>query len=314
MTKPAMRSRFTAINRYGEEELRQLKNSKALIIGLGATGSVIAEHLARHGVQLKLIDRDYLETNDLYSSNIYTAQDCRKTMPKAKAAEKHLSEITEVEGIIKDFNKEDERLVKEADVILDGTDNLKTRKIIEYFAKKHETPWIYTAAISNQGYSLFLDQKTCFNCIVPENAKNLATCETDGIMREKSTIVASKSSQKAINHLTNKEVDKNLYIDSLEKNLEIENQNCDCEISDIEESRVSGVCGEDKYQVDGSFDLKNEKSKLENVLDIESSNDYLVRGVFRNREIVLFRDGRAIIEAKSLGQAKSTYTKITGTQ
>ena len=309
-----MHSRFKAIDKFGEEELQQLKNSKALIIGLGATGSVIAEHLARHGVQLTLIDRDYLETNDLYSSNIYTAQDCEKTLPKAKAAEKHLSEITEVEGIVKDFNKEDEHLVKEANIVLDGTDNLETRKMIDYFAKKHETPWIYTAAISNQGYSLFLERETCFNCIVPENAKNLATCETDGIMRETSTIAASKSSQKTINYLTDKRVDNKLYIDSLEKSLEVENQNCDCELSEIEESQVSGVCGENKFQIEGDFDLENGRSKLEEVLNIESSNDYLVRGVFRESEVVLFRDGRAIIEAKSLGQAKSTYTKITGTQ
>mgnify|MGYP006301649155 CR=1 FL=1 len=66
-----MYSRFKTLENYSEEDLERLQNSTVAVVGLGATGSVIAENFARHGVKLVLIDRDYLEPNDCYSSNVY---------------------------------------------------------------------------------------------------------------------------------------------------------------------------------------------------------------------------------------------------
>lgn len=310
-----MYSRFKALDQYNEDDLNQLKASKVAIIGLGATGSVMAESLARHGVEIIIIDRDYLESNDVYSSNLYTKEDCKKTLPKAKAAQEHLEKITDVTSYTKDFTESDESKVEEADIILDGTDNFKTRLIIDKIAKKQQKPWIYTAAISQKGYSLFIDEETCFNCFIDGKKKNVATCETDGIMREVSSIIALESGKKAIEYLTGKKVDQKLFLYPQRQKIAISrNENCKCDTGKLEERDVVTVCGQNKYQIQGDFSLSQNKNKIEKTIDLDTSNEYLVRGMYREKEIVFFKDGRAIIEAENSGHAKSIYTQLTGTQ
>ena len=289
-----MYSRFKALERY---DLDALRDSKAVIVGLGATGSVISEHLARHGVELVLIDRDYLEMNDLYSSNLYTKEQCKNAMPKAKAAEKHLSELTNVESHVTDLRKENAELL-EADIVIDGTDNIETRLIIENFSKQKNIPWIYTAALGERGYSMFI-RNQCFKCLFDQlNPKK--SCEKNGVMREISSITASKSALKAVKFLSGLEVEEKLEI--LPEMDSFEFGSCEC--SDFE-AEASQVCGDNKYQVTGSKDPKDFSG------DILAQNDYLKRVSFDGSKITIFNSGRAIIEASSLEEAEQLYKEAS---
>ncbi|MFB6217239.1 MAG: ThiF family adenylyltransferase, partial [Candidatus Aenigmatarchaeota archaeon] len=221
-----MFTRFKALTGFGEEELEQLQDSKVAIIGLGATGSVIAEHLARHGVKLVLVDRDYLEPKDTYSSNLYTLEDSEKGLPKAVAAEEKLSDFTEVESHVTSLKPGNTSILGDVDIILDGTDNLETRFMLNDYSKKNGVPWIYTAAIGEKGYSMFFREE-CFNCVFEEiSAGSLKTCETAGIMREVSTIVGSISARKAVYFLAGKEVKEKLDTVNGES-FEVESTGCD---------------------------------------------------------------------------------------
>jgi len=131
-----MFSRFEALENFNKEDQKQLEDSKVAVVGLGATGSVIAEHLARHGISLVVIDRDYLEPKDIYSSSIYKPRQCEKAMPKAIAAEKELEIFTDIESKVESLNPENIDILKDVDLILDGTDNLETRFLINEYSKK----------------------------------------------------------------------------------------------------------------------------------------------------------------------------------
>lgn len=313
--KKPMFSRFKALENYSKKELENLQESKVAVIGLGATGSVIAENLARHGARLLLIDRDYLEPNDCYSSNIYMPEQCEKSVPKAKAAEEKLSNFTAVESKVGSLNPENTDILNEVDLVMDGTDNLETRLLISEYCRKEGTPWVYTSALGEKGYSMFIRQK-CFSCIFQDiTAGNLETCETTGIMREVSTIAAAKSSIKAVEHLSGREVNEKLETVSGEK-FDIDDRGCEvCENGEYlhlnSGRKTAAVCGENKYQIEKKIP-ESSVEKLKEVADSFTENEYLVRADIDGRSFTLFQDGRAIIEAKDKGHAEAIYSETLG--
>jgi len=310
-----MFSRFKALENFSDDDQKQLKESKVAIVGLGATGSVMAEHLARHGVNLLLIDRDYLEPNDVYSSSIYTPDQCKKALPKALAAEKKLEVFTDVEPHVESLNPENVNILKDVDLVLDGTDNLETRFLINEYSKKEDIPWIYTAAIGEEGYSMFFENK-CFNCVFEKvGAGSLETCETAGILREISTIAGSKSAEKAVKYLIGKNVEEKLETVSGES-FSVENTGCEvCEDGsyphlESERSTVA-VCGENKYQLNREIG-EDAMTRLRETGDTIADNDYLLRVSIDGREITAFDSGRIILQAKDKGHAETVLSEILG--
>lgn len=311
-----MYSRFKTLQNFSQEDLDKLKESTVAVIGVGATGSVIAENLARHGVNLVLIDRDYLEENDLYSSNIYTQEDCKKALPKAQAAAEDLSEFTDVNFFVENLDSDTVKHVKHVDLIIDGTDNMETRFLIDEFSHKEGIPWIYTAALGEKGYSMFFNEE-CFNCVFEEvSAGTLGTCETEGIMREISGIAALKTSFKAVNYLTGKEVNEELEIIPLGRSLTVESEGCNvCKNQKFEKldsnSKIGSVCGENKFQI--TRDVSDKAfTRIKDLGDLLAENDYLTRVKINGRSFTLFRSGRAIIEANDEDHAKALFSEIIG--
>lgn len=287
-----MYSRFQALEKY---DLNKLQNSTVAIIGLGATGSVIAEHLARHGVNLVLIDRDYLEKNDLYSSNIYEKEQVENALPKAKAAQQKLSEFTSVEAFMKDLNSGNLDALDSADLIMDGTDNIETRYLIEDYSKENSIPWIYTAALGERGFSMLVEE-SCFKCMFDQvNPKK--SCQRNGVLREISATAASLSSKKALEYLSGIQVDERMQIIPEMDGF----QPPDCSCDRTEKVEASNVCGENKYQVFGDKDPESFNG------EIIASNEYLKRINFEGNMITIFDSGRAIIEASTLEDAKRLY-------
>ncbi|MEF8880239.1 MAG: ThiF family adenylyltransferase [Candidatus Nanohaloarchaea archaeon] len=291
-----MYSRFEALQKYN---LDKLQNSTAAVIGLGATGSVIAEHLARHGVNLILVDRDYLEMNDLYSSNLYSREQCESAIPKSKAAEEKLEDLTDVKAYIENIDSSNLDIVSEADIIMDGTDNLETRLIIDDYCSEEGVPWVYTAALAEKGFSMFVENQ-CFRCIF-EKVDPASSCERNGIMREISSVTASKSSMKAVKYLSEFEIDERLEMIPEGNKFELEICNCN-ESKSVE---VSSVCGDEKYQVFGSTSPEDFRGK------VEKENEYLRKIIFEGNLLTVFSSGRAIVEASSLEEAEKVYREAS---
>lgn len=310
-----MYSRFKALKDFGDKELQKIQDSRVAVVGLGATGSVIAEHLARHGAELVLIDRDYLEENDVYSSMIYTPEQCRESLPKAVAAQEKLSELTEVEAVVESLGPQNIDILSDVDLIMDGTDNMETRFLIDEYSRKEDKPWIYTAALAEDGYSMLFDSE-CFNCMFEKvSPGELETCESAGILREVSTIAASRSAETAVKYLSGNRSNERLWKVG-EGSFEVESPGCevceDGEYSYLNSGKtIDSVCGENKYQLEIEVTEEAVKS-LKQVGDVISENSYLVRAVYEGREIVLFRSGRAILKAEDEGHAQSLLSEIIG--
>ncbi|HEX6923532.1 MAG TPA: ThiF family adenylyltransferase, partial [Bacillales bacterium] len=97
---------FSPIGEAGQQKLLQ---KSVLIVGVGALGTVIANHLVRAGIgHVSLADRDYVEQSNLQRQMLFDEADVEQTLPKAVAAERKLRKINSdvhVEGHTVDVTK-----------------------------------------------------------------------------------------------------------------------------------------------------------------------------------------------------------------
>lgn len=312
-------SRQTIFDKIGDNGQAIIKEKQIAIVGIGAIGSVAANLLTRAGIgNLILIDRDFIEINNLQRQSLFNEEDIGKA--KAIQAKKNLEKINkevEIEAYAKDLNFRNIDLIK-SDLILDGTDNLFTRFLINDFALKNKIPWIYAAAIQDKGSILnIIPGKTCFRCIFKE-AKGLETCETSGVLNTITNLIASIQVNEALKILLNKEYENKLirvnsWDLSLDKIKVSKNKNCKAcngnyEYLDGKNDKIIKYCGAYSYHVRGTkLNLKELKKRLEKIDKVRDFN-YCIH--FKN--LTIFEDGRAIIKVKDKEEAKRLYSKYIG--
>jgi molybdopterin-synthase adenylyltransferase len=159
----------------GPEGQEKILQSTVAVIGLGALGTVISTHLCRAGAgHLRLIDRDFVERSNLQRQFLFDEQDAKERIPKAVATAGKLRAVNSeiiIEPMIADVTSRNvEQLIGGADVILDGTDNLETRLLINDAALKAGIPWVYGGADGSQGMTMTIvpGQTPCLRCFLPE--------------------------------------------------------------------------------------------------------------------------------------------------
>ena len=202
----------------GKENQRLLRSKIICIIGLGALGTNSSNLLARAGINLILIDDDKVDLSNLQRQNLYNEDDIGKN--KAETAEKHLRKINSEIKIYfynEELNKENINLIK-SDLVLDCTDNLETRFLINDFCSKHKIPWIHAAAIKNSGLIFnVIPGKACFSCIY-KNINEVERCEDLGILNTITALISSLQVNEAVKILLNKKYEENLIRVNLENN------------------------------------------------------------------------------------------------
>lgn len=199
---------------FGEAGQRRLQDSKALLLGCGALGSVIADMLARAGVgHLVIADRDILELTNLQRQVLFDEQDVAEGLPKSEAAKRQIARRNSqvrVTAIVDDINHTNiERYAEDADVLVDGLDNLETRYLANDHAVKAGLPYVYGAAVGTAGMAFTVLPRgsggswesepggslatPCFRCLfeeaLPPGAS--ATCDTVGVMGPAVGVVAN---------------------------------------------------------------------------------------------------------------------------
>ena len=224
----------------GEAGQQRLLASRVAIVGCGALGFVLANHLVRAGVgHIRIIDRDFVEPYNLQRQTLFDESDARDFLPKAIAAERRLRAINSsvaIEGIVADIGpRNSEELLSAHDLILDGTDNFETRHLLNDAAVKLRIPWIYAAAVGSYGVTMTIrpGATACLACLLtPEKradnndehaAKSSApqseeTCDTVGVIAPAAGVIASIEAAEAIKLLV-EEPDQRNRTQSLETRL-----------------------------------------------------------------------------------------------
>jgi adenylyltransferase/sulfurtransferase len=336
----------------GEDGQRRLLASLALICGCGALGSVLANTLARAGVgKLRIVDRDFLELNNLQRQVLYDEADVAAALPKAVAAAEKLRRINsqiEIEAVVADVEAGNIlSLCDGCDIILDGTDNFETRFLLNEAAMKLRLPWVYGGCIGAEGQSLTVlpGEPPCFRCVMnePPPPGTAPTCDTAGILGPIVNVVASIQACEAIKILSGhrEAVSKSLTVidlwDNQMRQLNLERlrtvggcPTCRGEefpwLSGERGSRSAVLCGRNSVQLNpasanraedsparrGKLSLDALAEKLAAVGSV-TRNKYLLRCAIGNYMLTLFPDGRAIIGGTSdVAEARTVYAKYVG--
>jgi molybdopterin-synthase adenylyltransferase len=331
---------FQPIGKAGQQKL---VNSRAVIVGMGALGTVIANHLVRSGVgYIRFIDRDFVELSNLQRQSLYTEEDANLQLPKVIAAEKRLKEFNStvrLEPIIADINMNNaEDLLRGFDVIVDGTDNFMTRYLINDVAVKHNIPWVYGGAVSSRGmFATIIPGKTpCYRCLFPDVPTGLGeNCDTVGVLSPITDIIGSFEAVEAIKLMVGAVTNPNLEQIDIWDNSSLQmdvsqgnNPSCPTcvqqhfeflETATSHPTTYTTLCGRETVQIvarnQQHFDLPKLANQLSNIGKVKQ-NDYLLRFLPNNEEIsmVIFKDSRVLIHGTNdIIKAKGYYSRYIGT-
>lgn len=280
----------------GKESQKIISNKTISIVGLGALGSNSANLISRMGINLILIDYDKVDISNIQRQSIYTENDIGKL--KTECAKEYLKKVNsdiKVQAYNKKIDKNSIKLIK-SDLILDCTDNLETRFLINEFCHKNKIPFTHAAAIKDKGVVFnVIPGKACFNCIYKFTG-DFERCEDIGVLNTITTLISSIQVNEALKILLNKKYETNLIRINLNNNdfekIKV-NKNPRCEI-------CQGKSSEKKIEMKlcktgSNLSVKTHKEinldKIKNEIGAlrESKNNLLIE--YEDEVLVINKDG-----------------------
>ncbi len=331
----ARQTRFAPLGTDGQ---RRLAGARALVVGCGALGGALAQLLTRAGVgSLALVDRDVVEESNLPRQVLFTAAHAAEGRAKALAAAETLAAIggpTQIEAHALHLDAESlPRLAEGADIVLDGTDNLATRYLLNDWSVREGVPWVYGGVVAAGGLALPVlpGRGPCLRCLFrdPPPPGVLATCDTAGVLGPAVAAVAALQAGLALRLLTRPEglVPALLELDVWSgevRRLEL-GRDPDCPCCGARDfpwlERPAGVaavslCGRNTVEVRPRAerpDLALVQARLTEIGLAPERIGPLLRFRVDGQRVTVFPDGRALVEGtEDLGRALAVVDRWIG--
>tara|TARA_B100000674_G_scaffold399711_1_gene345027 strand:+ start:1410 stop:2162 length:753 start_codon:yes stop_codon:yes gene_type:complete len=210
-------SRQIILKDIGAHGQKKILDSKVLIIGMGGLGCPVAEFLTRAGVgELGIVDYDNVDLSNLHRQSLYDNEDLKK--PKVKVASKKLKKINPKVKIrsykIKLNNHNFEKIINKYDYIIDGSDNFKTKFLVNNFCLKFKK-YLVTGAISKFDGHIFSfnfknKKNPCLKCFFQEEniSDDILNCEYEGVLGTVAGIIGTFQANEVLKQILN--IGKNL--------------------------------------------------------------------------------------------------------
>jgi len=203
-------SRQIILKKIGVSGQKKLLKSRVLIVGAGGLGSPIAIYLAALGIgNIGIVDKDIVEISNLSRQIIFETKDLNKK--KAYAAIDKLRKIN-LDLKLKAFKEKltsinINKIAKTYDLIVDGSDNFRTRFIINDYCLKHKKILV-SGAISKfdgQIYTFNFTKKNspCLRCFIPKMPNNLDVdnCEFEGVLGTVAGVIGSIQANEVVKEI-----------------------------------------------------------------------------------------------------------------
>ncbi len=332
MSRYSRQERFAPI---GVEGQRRLRAARVLVVGCGALGSALAETMTRAGVgSLTVVDRDCVEASNLQRQSLFDEDDAAQARAKAAAAEVRLRRLNAdvaVRGLVADLDAAlAARLVAEADLVLDGTDNFETRYVLNDVCLRAGVPWVYGACVAAHGVVLAVrpGRTPCLRCVLGERPQPGETCDTSGVIAPIVQIVAGLQAAEALKLLAGREealVDGLLTVDVWSGRFDVARfdglrpscPSCTAgryDYADGPKPAAAVLCGRDAVQirVGDALDLARLAARLRGAGEVVA-NEHLLRFRADETELLLFGDGRVLVKGTSdPARARSLCARFVG--
>jgi len=207
---------------------KKIINAKVLIIGIGGLGCPLLTYLAASGVgTIGIADPDKVEISNLNRQTLFTTNDIGKyKVDQAKSCINRVNNKIKIKIFKKKItSKNIKSIIKDFDIICDGTDNFETRYLINDGCKKMKKILISAAISKFDGHLYkfnFKKRTSCYRCFMPDKPILERNCETDGIFSPVAGILGSLQANevlKTIIGLKNDLDNQMIIFDSIKMNL-----------------------------------------------------------------------------------------------
>jgi molybdopterin/thiamine biosynthesis adenylyltransferase len=165
-------NRQTLIDSWGAEGQKKLKGSKVAIVGVGGLGCISSMYLAAAGVgEIVLIDKDKTSLSDLNRQTLYTQKDIGHF--KAETAQNRIRGLNpevKVVTVMKELTESmAPNIIGDANVVVDGLDNWKTRFILNDCCVRKRIPFVHAGVSEFYGQitTIMPRKGPCLRCIFP---------------------------------------------------------------------------------------------------------------------------------------------------
>lgn len=331
------------ISRYAKQSLflgpeadGRLRSARVAVVGLGATGSVIASWLARAGVgRITLLDRDVVEQSNLQRQLLYGEADLGE--PKAEVAVRRLREANSevrLDPVVADLTSGNAReLLAGHDLLMDGTDNFEARYLLNDVAIASGIPWIYCGALGSEAMVIPFHppEGGCLRCLMPDPPAggDVDTCDTAGVLGPAVGVAGSWAASEGLRLLAGRSGTPELVRLDLWRDersfLGLPAHRCRFCSSGITEFldqrwtlKASRLCGLQGIQIrvnpPGHLDLEALRTRLEaRTGEPWKVSAHALHGHDGPWRITLFRDGRALLHGDLTPErAKGWYSEVVG--
>ena len=200
-------SRQLVLKNIGAIGQKKILSAKILIVGVGGLGCPAAENLTRAGVgSIGLIDNDIVNISNIHRQSLFSSKDIKKT--KVSVAAKKLKDINP-DTIIKTYNtrlneKNIKKIIKNYDLIIDGSDNFKTKFLINDYCLKFKKKLVTGAISKFDGHIFtfdFKDKKTASlkNFYQEDDiSDDILNCEFEGVLGTTASVVGATQANEAL--------------------------------------------------------------------------------------------------------------------
>jgi molybdopterin/thiamine biosynthesis adenylyltransferase len=326
-------ARHTVLAWFGPEGQARLRQSSILVVGCGGTGCACLAFLARAGVgRIVIADRDVVGLTDLHRQILYDEKDAQQLTLKTAAAMDELRGANgecDIRALPVGFSSANAAaLVRDVDLIVDCSDNLETRMLINDVCLKHSIPWVHGACTGTAGMVIPFPAagEACYRCVVdhiPSGADSAGAAR--GVFGPAAGMVGSLEAGEAIKMLTapRSVCSKIIYFDSFSCAYETisvrRRKNCPAcvqgvyEFLDGDAVRRDSLDSESRtalLSLSAPFDLGmigNRLAEHHAVVDLGG----VLRVTTPEVEFLLLADGTAVVRGvQDLGQARSVLRNL----
>ena len=291
----------------GETGQQKLKQCSIVVIGAGGLGSPALLYLASAGIgEITIVDGDIVEASNLHRQILYTESDIGTK--KAETAAKKLKEINsqiKINFISEFLNKDNAKeIIQNHDILIDGSDNIPTRYILDDYCKDIGIPWVHASIHRFEG------QIACFNIsdslgyrdLFPDSsaAENVPNCAEVGVLGVLPGIIGTIQATQALKICLGIGSDlrnKILLVDTKTMNFRTMSYGKQPEIKSDKPKNVSTIDvnnmineGWTPFIIDCRTQKETEIAKLENVnLSVEHTQiSTMIGKIPKNKDILVY--------------------------
>ncbi len=215
------------LKKIGIAGQKKIFSGNVLIVGIGGLGCPLLTYLTASGIgKIGIIDFDKVEISNLSRQTLFNHNDIGKfKVIQAKKAIKKINKKIKVSVFkTKLDSKNIHKIFDKFDIICDGSDNYKTRYLINDYCKKKQKILISSAINKFDGHLMkfnFKKRGACYRCFMPQEPSSENNCQAEGIFSPVAGIMGTLQANEVLKTLLNteKDLDRNIIIfDSLKTN------------------------------------------------------------------------------------------------